>query len=85
MGIERIEMAVNEDHVHIFIEYPPKYSMSDIANRIKGKSSRVLRKEFPRLVKWCSKGWWAPSCFHGSVGHGKDVVEKYVSSQKPRR
>lgn len=86
MGIEIIEIAVNVDHVHMFIEYPPKYSMSYIANRIKGKSSRVLRKEFPHLVEWCSKGLWAPSCFHGSVGYGKDVVEKYISSQKtPRR
>lgn len=83
MDIEIIEIAVNEDHVHLFIEYPPKYSMSYIANRIKGKSSRILRREFPHLVKWCSKGLWAPSCFHGSVGHGKDVVEKYISSQKP--
>jgi putative transposase len=56
MGIEIIEIAVNEDHVHLFIEYPPKYSMSHIANRIKGKSSRVLRGEFPHLVKWCPKG-----------------------------
>ncbi len=84
MDIEIIEMAVNVDHIHLFIEYPPKYSMSHIANRIKGKSSRVLRQEFPILKAWCKKGLWAPSCFHGSVGHGKDVVEKYVSSQKPR-
>lgn len=84
MGIEIIEMAVNVDHVHLFIEYPLKYSMSHIANLIKGKSSRVLRREFPHLVEWCPKGLWAPSCFQRSVGHGKDVVEKYVSSQKPR-
>jgi putative transposase len=84
MEIEIIEIAVNEDHVHLFIDYPPKYSMSHIANRIKGKSSRILRKELPHLVKWRSKGLWAPSCFHGSVGHGTDVVKKYVSSQKPQ-
>jgi putative transposase len=85
MGIEIIEMAVAEDHVHLFIEYPPKYSQSEIANRIKGHSSRVLRKEFPHLVKWCKNALWAPSCFHGSVGHGSNVVESYVKCQKPRR
>jgi hypothetical protein len=25
---------------------------------------------------------WAPSCYHGSVGQGGDVVEKYISGQK---
>jgi len=80
--IHIIEMAVNSDHVHLFINYTPKYSPSFIANMIKGKSSRRLRQEFPHLVNWCKKGLWARSCFHGSVGQGHDVVERYISSQK---
>ena len=24
---------------------------------------------------------WAPSCFHGSVGQGWEVVEKYIQTQ----
>ncbi len=47
MDIEIIEIAVNPDHVHIFFKYPPKYSLSYIAKRIKGSTSRNLRKEFP--------------------------------------
>ena len=61
-----LDMAVNVDHVHLFIKYPPKYSVSYIAKRIKGRSSRELRKAFPHLKEWCSKSLWAPSCFHGS-------------------
>lgn len=83
MGIRIIELAVNVDHVHLFFQYPPKYSKSYIANRIKGRSSRILRREFPHLVKWNSKGLWAPSCFHGSVGQGMDVMETYISTQRP--
>ena len=30
-------MAVNVDHVHLFVKYPPKYSVSYIAKRIKGR------------------------------------------------
>ena len=70
MKIEVIDMVVNVDHVHLFIEYPPKYSVSFIAKRIKGRSSRELRKAFPHLKEWCGKGLGAPSCFHDSVGHG---------------
>ncbi|MBE0523873.1 MAG: IS200/IS605 family transposase [Methanosarcinales archaeon] len=80
MDIEIIDMAVNPDHVHMFIKYPPKLSVSFIAKNVKGKSSRVLRKEFPHLKEWCKDHLWAPSCYHGSVGSGWDVVEKYISA-----
>ena len=80
LDIEIIDMAVNPDHVHIFLKYPPKYSVSYISKMIKGRSSRVLRKEFPHLKEWCGDHLWAPSCYHGSVGNGWDVVEKYISA-----
>jgi putative transposase len=85
IGIEILELAVNEDHVHIFYRYPPKYSVSYIANMIKGISSKKLREMFPELKKWCKNGLWAPSCFHASVGQGWEVVEKYISTQRQYR
>jgi REP element-mobilizing transposase RayT len=75
-------MAVNIDHVHLFIKYPPKYSVSWIAKRLKGRSSKLLRDKFPQLKVWCPGHLWAPSCYHGSVGQGWEVVEKYISGQK---
>jgi putative transposase len=81
LDIEIIEIAVNPDHVHIFFKYPPKYSLSFIAKRLKGRTSRILRKEFPHLKEFCDEHLWAPSCYHGSVGNGWDVVEKYISGQ----
>ncbi len=53
MDIEIIEIAVNPDHVHIFFRYPPKYSLSYIAKKIKGVSSKRLRDEFPHLKDMC--------------------------------
>ncbi|MGB2841553.1 MAG: IS200/IS605 family transposase [Halobacteriota archaeon] len=94
LDIEVIDMAVNVDHVHLFIKYPPKYSVSWIAKRIKGKSSKLLRDRFQHLREWCPDHLWAPSCYHKtfkksfiknasqSVGHGWEVVEKYISGQK---
>jgi len=52
----------------IFIQYLPKYFVSFIAKRLKGRTNRILRQEFPELKKWCKKSLWAPSCYHGSVG-----------------
>ena len=82
MKIKIIDMAVNVDHVHLFIEHPPKYSVSFIAKRIKGRSSRELREAFPHLKEWAGIGPWAPSCFPGSVGHGWEVVERYIRNQE---
>ncbi|MGB7002256.1 MAG: IS200/IS605 family transposase [Halobacteriota archaeon] len=95
LDIEIIDMAMNVDHVHLFIKNPfrksvygkmlrspPKYSVSWIAKRIKGRSSKLLRDQFPQLKEWCPDHLWAPSCYHGSVGHGWEVVERYISGQK---
>jgi len=73
---------------------PPKYSVSWIAKRIKGRSNKLLRDHFPQLKEWCPGHLWAPSCYHKtfkksfiknasqSVGHGWEVVERYISGQK---
>jgi putative transposase len=61
--------------------YPPKYSLSFIAKRLKGRTSRILRKEFPHLKEFCDEHLWAPSCYHGSAGNGWEVVGKYISGQ----
>jgi putative transposase len=100
LDIEIIDMAMNVDHVHLFIKYPPKYSVSWIAKRLKGRSSKLLRDGFPQLKEWCQGQfyadspkknqilqtkigqYWAPSCYHGSVEHGWEVVGRYISGQK---
>ncbi len=74
-----IEIVVNPDHVHIFFRYPLKYSLSYIAKNIKGVSRKRLREAFPHLREWC--GDRAPSCFHGSVGNGWEIVSKYIETQ----
>lgn len=41
----------------------------------------IFFKYPPHLKEWCGEHFWAPSCFHGSVGNGWDVVEKYIRDQ----
>ncbi len=81
LDVRIIRMAVNPEHVHIFMKYPPKLSASKIAMKLKGASSYYLRKEFPELVQKVKKHLWAPSNYHGSVGQGFEVVENYIKSQ----
>ena len=83
LGIEIIDMAVNADHVHLFVKYPPKYSVSYIAKRIKGRSSRESCEAFSHLKEWC--GYWSLGAIllpWLRFGHGWEVVEKYIQNQE---
>jgi putative transposase len=85
IDVEILQLAVAEDHVHLFVQYPPEISPSKMAENVKSNTSRLLREKHPHLVKWCRTGLWAPGCFHGSVGHGFDVVEQYIKGQQSYR
>ena len=43
--------VVSKDHVHMLIEYPPRISISDLVKRLKGRTSRLLQREYPALKK----------------------------------
>ena len=44
-------MEVMEDHVHIFVEVPPKYSPARVVQIMKSISVREVFREFPDLRK----------------------------------
>ena len=83
MKIEIIDIAANVDHVYMFIEYPLNYYMTFIAKRIKGRSGRILRQNFPHLKEWCNDHLRAFRCHH-SYSRVTDggVVEKYIGTQR---
>lgn len=52
-------MEVMNDHVHIFLSAPPKYSLAKIVEVLKSISSKVAFEEFPWLRKhlWVGEFW----------------------------
>ena len=44
-----------EDHSHLVISIPPKLSVADAVQRLKGSSSHALRAEFGDAIKWQSE------------------------------
>ena len=82
LDVAILEMAVSPDHVHMFVQYPPRLAPSRIVERIKTTSSLELRRKFPHLRLFHKRALWAPGCYHGSVGQGFDVVEKYIEVQR---
>jgi len=76
-----IELEVMPDHVHLLVEIPPAVTLSRVLQLLKGRTSRVLRSEFPHLRRLPSL--WSPSWFVSTVGGAPlDVVRRYVENQK---
>ena len=75
-------MEVMPDHVHVFVEADPTLCVAEIVNRIKGRSSRILRQEFPSL-RTRLPTLWSRSYYAGSVGAvSEGVVRRYIEAQK---
>jgi putative transposase len=77
-------LDIMPDHLHLFVETDPLFSVAEIVNRLKGTSSRVLRHEFPFLKSHLPPSW---SCSYsaGTVGHvSKTTVRRYIENQKGR-
>ena len=67
MEIEVIAIECDKDHTHMFLNCLPTLSPSDIMQKIKGVTSRVLRDEFPELKKMPSL--WTRSYFVSTAGN----------------
>lgn len=83
MDIEIIAIECDKDHTHMFLNCLPALSPSDIMQKIKGVTSRVLRDEFPQLKKMPSL--WTRSYFVSTAGNvSSETIKKYVENQKTR-
>ena len=82
-GFKIKEIEIMPDHVHCFVELTStEKSPHAIVARLKGYSSRFLRKEFASL-KTKIPSMWTRSYYIGSVGNvSKEVIEKYIQNQK---
>ncbi len=75
-------LEIMPDHVHLFVESDPTRCVAEIVNRLKGYTSRVLRREFHHLTTRLPT-LWSRSYYAGTVGHVSDkTVKKYITSQK---
>ena len=76
-----VSLAIEPDHVHLFINCPPTLAPYQIMHRIKGRSAHYLRKEFPDpLMKLPSM--WTSSYFVSTAGNvSSEVIQQYIEAQ----
>jgi putative transposase len=81
MNFQILEFNGEGSHVHALIEYPPKLSVSQIVNALKGVSSR--RYGQAGCKKPHKEALWSPSYFSVSVGGAPlEVLKKYIQNQE---
>lgn len=79
---EVIEMEIMPDHVHLLIEVNPQFGVHRAIKAIKGRSSRLLRQEFPDLKRKLPT-LWTNSYFVSTVGGAPlAIVKQYIENQK---
>lgn len=70
---------VGDEHIHLHIGIPPKYSIAYIIQILKGKTSGWIKKKtkkFPKGVLW-GRGY-----FVTTVGIEEYAVKRYVENQQ---
>lgn len=81
--IEIIEIGHDQDHVHMLVSIPPKWSVGKIVGIIKANTSRKVKEKFKFLkdVYWGTDGIWSEGYFVTTVGVNEQIIQKYISHQ----
>ena len=87
-GMEVDTLEVAEDHVHIFLGAPPRYSPARVVQILKSISGRELFARFGWLRQKLWGGeFWQDGYFVRSVGDAvtAEVIRRYIRYQKQPR
>ena len=81
-GITIIEAAALPDHIHLYVEIPPKYSVSEIVGYLKGKSSLMIFDRHANLkYKYGNRKFWCRGFYVDTVGRNQKRIEEYIRNQ----
>lgn len=79
IGCTAIEVGGIEDHVHALLMVPPKYSPSEIVQKIKANSSRFIHAELPDLRSF---GWQDGFGIFSVSKSAAPAVVEYIRNQR---
>jgi putative transposase len=81
-GVKIIEAEVCPDHVHMFVEIPPKLAVSKLMGILKGKSSLIIFQRWSNLkYKFGQRSFWCRGYYVDTVGKNAKKIAEYVKNQ----
>lgn len=77
------ELNIQTDHVHLLMQFRPDVSVSKMVQLLKGKSSRIIRAEFPELEEfYWGDSFWGDGFFAETSGQcNESVIREYIKNQ----
>lgn len=72
-----------QDHVHMMISIPPKYSVAEVVGYIKGKSAIAVARQFGgRQRNFNGESFWARGYAVSTVGFNEQQIRSYIQHQE---
>ena len=82
-GCKILEGHMVQDHVHMLVKIPPKYSVAEIIGYIKGKSAIAVARQFGgRKRNFNGEKFWARGYAVSTVGFNEGDIKKYIKNQE---
>ena len=77
------ELSVQKDHIHLLIQTRPRESIARVVQMIKDGSSKVIRREFPKLREFLwGRSFWGDGYFAESIGtKNESLMRAYIRNQ----
>lgn len=81
-GVNILEAEVCPDHVHMLLEIPPKYSVSQFMGYLKGKSSLMIYEKWGNMkYKYRNREFWCRGYYVDTVGKNTKKIQEYIAHQ----
>ena len=81
--IDILTLEVMPECLHLFVSCQPQMTIHKLVKAFKGRSSNILRQEFPELLKLPSL--WTNSYFVSTAGNiSNKTIQKYIENQSKK-
>ena len=78
-------LETDEDHIHMLISYPPKFSVTSIVRKLKQETTINLWKNYPKFLSkhfWKEHTFWSDGYFACSIGEANpETIKRYIENQ----
>lgn len=72
-----------EDHVHMLLSIPPKYSVAQVVGFMKGKSAiHIARVYVGARRNFTGQHFWARGYYVSTVGRDETAIREYIRQQE---
>jgi len=81
--VEILEQNTDKDHIHLLVSIPPKRSVADVVQYMKGRSAHTMRRKFPFLNKvyYGADGIWSDGYFVSTIEADEETIRRYIEYQ----